>query len=83
MRLEGKCTGGLSCDGGCCRSKIFDFGKLIEETYCTHYDKETGMCKVYDIREEKGYSGCISFPTVDCTLRNGLPKNCGFYLVED
>lgn len=78
--LCGQCTGGLSCDGGCCRQTIMDRGVIVKQTYCDHYDTTTGMCKIYDIRDLMGYTGCASFPTLEYAEINGLPKNCGFRL---
>lgn len=83
MKLIGQCTGGLSCDGGCCRLTVCNYGKVVESTYCQHYDQNTGNCKVYNQREQMGFSGCVFFPRLEDAMRNGLPKNCGFKLVND
>lgn len=82
LKLAGQCTGGLSCDGGCCRHTIMDAGVVIKQTYCEHYEKTTGNCKIYDIRDAMGFTGCPTFPTLEYALENGLPKNCGYRLEQ-
>lgn len=58
-------------------------GQLIEETYCQHYDNIHGTCKIYENREEMGFGGCITFPTLGYAINNPLPKGCGYYLSDD
>lgn len=82
LTITGGCTGGLSCDGGCCRKISLIDGNWVPNGYCDHYDQPTGTCKIYDKREEMGYAGCVTFPTVDAAVRNGLPDKCGFQLTQ-
>lgn len=82
LTIVGQCTGGLSCDGGCCRKISLIDGEWKPNGYCDHYDQPTGTCKVYNRREEVGFGGCINWPTIDSAVRNGLPENCGFSLVD-
>lgn len=81
--LKGECTGGLSCNGGCCKSNTYEDGCLTSEGFCKHYNEGTGMCNIYDIREEMGYGGCITFPILTQTLiSQGLPPGCGYSIEE-
>jgi uncharacterized cysteine cluster protein YcgN (CxxCxxCC family) len=79
--LSGKCGGGLcGCDGGCCRDIVYENGVKISETYCKHYNTENGLCMIYDIRDEMGFTGCNSYPNVNIASKNGLPKGCTYCL---
>lgn len=84
FEIQGQCTGGLLCNGGCCRCTTYnaDGNGSIVEGFCQHYQKETGNCGIYSQRAELGFAGCLTFPTVDSALMNGLPQNCGYRLVE-
>ena len=55
-----------------------DRGVVLKHTYCEHYDRITGLCKVYDIRDQLGFAGCSKFPTLEHAEVHGLPKNCGY-----
>lgn len=83
IKIIGQCTGGLSCNGGCCRNITYNADGSVEHGYCQHYQKETGKCGIYDRRAELGFTGCITFPMIDAALRNGLPNGCGYQLVDD
>jgi len=83
MKLCGTCTGGLSCNGGCCRKLTVLSDGTYVHGFCEHYEQSSGQCLIYDKREEMGFSGCVIFPLLETAIRNGLPENCGYKLVEE
>lgn len=74
--IKGQCTGGLSCNGGCCRVRTYSDHETYIETFCEHYATDTGLCKIYENR----YEGCKRFPTGLSPLIVQLPKGCGYYI---
>lgn len=83
MKIIGSCSGGLSCNGGCCRKiTVMSDGSEVHG-FCDHYERQTGKCLIYEKREEMGFSGCVTFPLISNAMRNGLPSNCGYKLFEE
>jgi len=74
--IKGQCTGGLSCNGGCCRIRTYSDHETYIETFCEHYATATGLCKIYEDR----YDGCRTFPISLSPMIVQLPRGCGYYI---
>lgn len=82
QEIKGECVGGLACGGGCCRKITYDSDGSVTHGFCEHYLHDTGMCGIYDRRDELGFTGCPTYPTVPSAIMPGLPTGCGYWLEE-
>lgn len=77
--VKGKCLGGLSCNGGCCRVRTYSDYETFVETFCPEYNIQQGTCNIYENRPD----GCRRYPAVQSLITSPIPQGCGYYLEED